>query len=65
MVTIEIQGIRRQNLAEVRSLLQARRLYRKGTDPGEYADFQERSEAHLAIANLNLLPGIKARVLGE
>lgn len=64
MVTVEIRVPRnRVRLEEVEEYLGSNRLYRKGTDESHYANFLERSQADLAVVNLNSMPGVKARVL--
>jgi len=41
------------------------RVYRRGTDLQYLVDFHRREGAHLAMVNLNLLPGVKAQIAGE
>jgi hypothetical protein len=66
MVTVEIRGANWRNLKEIRSIVGAARLYTKGTNnPEDYVDFQDLSRAQLAVVNLNLVPGIQARVVGR
>ena len=65
MVTVEINLLRsRERQEEVESYLGHNRLYRKGTNEAQYLDFQERAQADLAVVNLNLMPQVKARILG-
>ena len=64
-VTIEIRSSgawRRMN--EIEALVGANRIYLKGTDSGRYLDCRDRAEADLLVTNLNLMPGVRARVLG-
>jgi hypothetical protein len=62
MVTLEIHGLRKENRKEVEWEVGSHRLYLKGTNPEEYVDL-ERSQADLALVNLNLIPGIRAKLL--
>lgn len=63
MVTVEIRlrSVPERRLSEV---LGPRHLYRKGTNPEMYVDFQDRAEADLAVVNLRLLPA-HARVMPD
>jgi len=60
MVTLEIRSPSEKPLREA---LEARRLYRKGTNPEYYVDLRNRAEADLLAVNLNLLPRVRARVI--
>ena len=40
------------------------RLYRKGTDPEWYVDFQDREAADMVVVNLNA-QDFKARIMGD
>gem|GEM_PF-4070939 len=62
-VTLEIR-LRPAQLREVESLAGSHRLYRKGTDYSWYLDLPDRAEADLAMVNLELIPGVKVRILG-
>ena len=66
MLTLQIKGMRhRSQLLELRQLVGENRLYSKGTDESLYVDYRLRSEAHLALTNLNLMHGVRARILGD
>jgi hypothetical protein len=47
----------------VEALLGTHRLFRKGTNPEWYANLP-RDVADLAVVNLNLTPGVVARIMG-
>ena len=64
VTTLEIRA-RQAQLQEIEQLVGRHRLYEKGTDSSRYLDFRDRAEADLAMVNLNLIPGVKARILGE
>jgi hypothetical protein len=65
-VTVEITGRNLwRRINEVEAFVGSRRLYLKGTDSSRYLDCQERAEADLLVVNLNLMPDVKARILGE
>ena len=51
-------------LPEVEALVGSNRLYRRGTDEGLLLACRDRAEADLLAVNLNLTPGVKARILG-
>jgi hypothetical protein len=61
-VTVEIVVADRA-LREVEALLGTHRLFRKGTNPEWYANLP-RDVADLAVVNLNLTPGVVARIMG-
>jgi hypothetical protein len=61
-VTVEIAA-RRHALLEVEDLLGKDRLYRKGTNPEWYANLP-RDVADLQVVHLNLIPGVRARIVG-
>ena len=61
-VTVEIAAPQCA-LAEIEALVGRARLYRKGTNPEWYANL-ERDLADLVVVNLNLAPGVKARIMG-
>ena len=63
-ITLEISMPPRQ-VREVETLMGSERLYRKGTSPEWYLDLPSREQADLLLANLNLLPGLRCRILGE
>jgi len=66
MVTLEIYGVNRPSQhREMQEILGPYRVYRRGTDLQYLVDFHRREEAHLAMVNLNQLPGVKARIAGE
>lgn len=66
MVTVEIsQPSSRRDLKEIESLVGRNFLYDKGTNRELYADFQDRLRADLIVVNLNLLPGVKARIMQD
>jgi len=64
-VVLEILGVSRpQQLQEVEALVGRYCLYRKGTDSGQFLNC-DRARADLLMVNLNLIPGVKARILGD
>ena len=60
MLTVQIRGCNSpEKFDQVKEcLLEHQQLHRN--PPLLYVDFPNREQAHLALANLNLLPGIKA-----
>jgi len=62
MVTVEIRAPGEKPLRQV---LEARQLYRKGTNREWYVDLKDREEADLLVVHLNLLPRVRAHILGE
>lgn len=65
-VTVELAGADRPHLIqEVEQLVGRHQLYRKGTNPEQYFDCRDRAEADLVVINLNLVLGVKARILGD
>ena len=66
MVKIQIKGATsRPRLKEVHDLVGQNRLYRQGTDASLYLDLRDRSEADLLATSLNLIPGVRARILPD
>jgi hypothetical protein len=47
----------------VSEIIKGQRVYQN--TPYTFADFTSREKAHLALANLRVLPGIKATIVGE
>jgi hypothetical protein len=67
MLTVEIAraGTLCWPTEDIESLIGRDRLYLKGTNPEMYVNFRDRATADLAVVNLNLIPGIRARICGE
>ena len=66
MVTIQISNVRTvEALHDVAGCVGSSRLYRKGTDPDWYADYIERSDAHMAIIALRCVARVRARIMGD
>jgi hypothetical protein len=66
MLRVSVRGVSSpQRFQQLREVVPGRSPYRQGTDPTLLLDFQRREEADLAVVNLNLLPGIQARILGD
>jgi hypothetical protein len=65
MLKVEIKGVRTPDqFDEVRRIVGGH-PYRQGTEENLFADFPYRDSADLAIVNLNLVPGVRARISGE
>lgn len=54
---------RDHTLPEVEQVVGAAHLYRKGTNREWYANLG-REQADLAVVNLNLIPGVRAKIMG-
>ena len=65
ILTVEIRGCNSpEKFDQVKEcLLNHQQLHRN--PPLLYVDFPNREQAHLALASLNVLPGIKAAIVGD
>lgn len=64
-MTIEITEPKTPEQAEAIRRVLHRRWYRKGTFREIFVDVPDRDEPRLLIVNLNLIPGVRAKVFGE
>jgi hypothetical protein len=64
-ITVEIRGVNSpEKFDQVKeAILGSMEIHRNA--PVIYVDFNAREKAHLALANLNVLPGIKAVIVGD
>lgn len=66
MLTVVIKGVNSpQRLLEVQQIVGTVGLYHRGTDPHWFKDYTTRERAHLDVANLNVIQGIKAEINGD
>ena len=62
MLTVEIRGCQSpERFAEVRVILGNHPIHQNS--PVLYVDFSNRESAHFAVLHLNLIAGIKARIV--
>ena len=65
-LTVEISGPNLwRRLNEVEAFVGTNRLYKKGTDSSRYVDCRDREQANFLVINLNLMPEVHARILGD
>ncbi len=64
ILTVEIRGCNSpEKFDQVKEVLLDGRTHQNA--PHLYADFTSREKAHFAVVNLNIIPGIKAVIIGE
>lgn len=64
MLTVRISGVNSaERFDQIKEVLLDRQIHRNA--PLIYADFTKGEDAHLAVTNLNQLPGIKADIVED